>query len=93
MSVRIVNGIAIELTLNRKLGANPAISYAGKDRSGTGNIRDSDRYASGLIYESDVGFRAPTYTPKDAKNVVLDGKKLPMQNWLVAFYKELTQAS
>ena len=93
LSVKIINGIAIELTLNRELGTNPAISYAGKDRSGSGNVRDSDRYASGLIYESDDGFRAPTYMPKDAKNVILDGKKLPMQNWLVAFYKELTQAS
>ncbi|MFX5415121.1 sialate O-acetylesterase [Acinetobacter baumannii] len=89
IAFKILNGSAILLTLSREIGANAFITYAGKDRSGSGNIRDSHRYASKFTYVSDTGFVSPTYTPLDKNGVVLDGKKLPLKNWLVAFYAPL----
>lgn len=85
----VVNGTALLLTLGRELGPNAFITYAGKDRNGSGNICDSHRYASKFVYVSDIGHTAPTYTPKDINGLPLDGKKLPLKNWLIAFYQKL----
>lgn len=80
---------SIILKFSRNSTGTVHVSYAGKDRAGSGNIRDSDRYASHLKYISDVGFRPPYYTPKTSDGEVLDNKKLPMHNWLVAFYQKV----
>lgn len=85
----VVNGTALLLTLARELGPNAFVTYAGKDRNGSGNICDSHRYASKFVYVSDIGHMAPSYTPKDSTGVPLDGKKLPLKNWLLAFYQKL----
>jgi len=90
-SVRIVGGTSIVLSLGRKPTTNVYVTYAGYGRSGNGNIRDSDEWISMYSYTDETTYsKKPTYTPKLSDGITLIyGKKYPLQNWLVSFYKKL----
>ncbi len=92
INTKIVSGTMIEITLNRPLTTNAKITYAGKDRTGSGNIRDSDRWSSMYNYTDETSYaKKPTYTPKRSDGVTpIYGDKYPLYNWLIAFYKKLT---
>ena len=65
------------------------ISYAGLNRNGEGNICDSDnRYSSYQIYVDDTSDTLLKY-PVDINGRRIIGKKLPLQNWLCNFYKNI----
>ena len=90
-SVNIIDGTTLELSLNRAVTTNAYVTYAGKDRDGTGNVRDSERWSSKYFYTDESSYtKKPTFTPKLQDGITpIYNKKYPMQNWLVAFYKKL----
>lgn len=86
-NVKILNGTSIELSLNRVVGAGGFITYAGKDRRGTGNVRDSANWKSMYKYTDESAYaKQPYYTPKNTNNLPIYNSNYPMHNWLIAFY-------
>lgn len=78
------------------------VSYAGYNStdnthySGTGNVRDSDRWQALQTYWDDTNDKGTidnnseiTYRPKTKDGESLIGKLYPMQNWLQNFYKKI----
>lgn len=66
------------------------ITYAGQGRSGSGNLRDSDKFHSMYTYFDDsADSLKENYTPEDEDGNKIYGKPYPMYNWCVAFYKQL----
>lgn len=86
-NVQVLNSTAIELTLSRAVGASGYVTYAGKDRRGTGNVRDSAKWRPMYKYTDESAYaKQPYYTPKNNDGSPIYSSNYPMHNWLIAFY-------
>ena len=82
------NSIVIEC--KNELSGSIEVVYAGYESNGTGNVRDSDGFNSLYKYYDDSSDSPKeNYTPKDEQGNLIYGKRYPMYNWLVSFYKKL----
>ena len=71
-------------------GKKVAVAYAGLNRVGSGNLRDSDNYHSLYNYYEEretSPSKRENYTPKDKNGNYIYGKPYPMFNWCGNFYK------
>ena len=86
----IITGNTIRINTSVDLSDSVVeVSYAGLNRNGEGNICDSDnRYSSYQIYADDTSDTLLKY-PVDINGRRIIGKKLPLQNWLCNFYKNI----
>ena len=86
----IITGNTIRINTSVDLSDSVVeVSYAGLNRNGEGNICASDnRYSSYQIYADDTSDTLLKY-PVDINGRRIIGKKLPLQNWLCNFYKNI----
>lgn len=87
----VVSGNSIILTLSSDPSGPLSVTYAGVQRNGSGNVRDSDSWRSMYNYYDDTAThpeKPENYTPLDKPGGnKIYGKPYPMQNWLSHFYK------
>lgn len=72
-----------------QLSGTVEITYGGQGRSGSGNVRDSDKYYSLYTYFDDRETspdKQEAATPTDENGEYIYGKRYPMYNWLNQFY-------
>lgn len=87
-----VIGNMIRLIVNEDLtGKMVQVSYAiDNDTNGRGNICDSDdKYMSYQTYGEELSSETMQDYPVDINGRTLYGKRLPLQNWLSNFYKNV----
>ena len=92
-----VSGNTIELTLPKALESDTVhVYYAGKNASGTGNIRDNSTEQGFYEYlddTNDIGTgknQGVSHSSLDADGNSIIGQKYPMYNWLASFCYEIT---
>lgn len=86
-----ISEVEVVLTTDNALSGKVEVSYATHGTHGTGNLRDSDNnYTSLYTYfnDSNDNYRE-SYTPIDKSGTLIYGKAYPLQNWCVAFYKQV----
>ena len=85
-------GTSVILTCASALTGTIEITYAGQGRSGSGNLRDSDKYFSLYKYFDDretAPSKRENYTPKDKNGDFIYDKPYPMYNWCANFYHKI----
>lgn len=91
-----IYGDEIVIKTSGTLASPVEVSYAGYEKGGTGNIRDSAKYGSYYKYLDDSadkgtsGSLTLSHRAKDSSGAYLTGANYPMHNWLSPFYKRLT---
>ncbi len=84
-----IDGDKVVLTCEETLTGKIEVNYAGNNRSGNGNLRDSEYWASYYSYHDTSGSAlAESYTPKKSRtsSEKIYGSNYPLQNWCVPFY-------
>jgi hypothetical protein len=95
-NVRIHSPTAIRLTVSSDFTAGDIeVNYAGPQRSGHGNVCDSDTFTSFEKYrdliaagetEKERNRFKPAYEPRDENGNIIYDKPYPLQNFSCAFY-------
>ena len=95
-SLTIKNNSVIIKTESSLTSKKIELTYAGQDKSGSGNLRDSDTYHSLYNYYDDretSPSKRENYTPKDKNGNYIYGKPYPMFNWCGNFYKLIQESN
>lgn len=87
-NVRLENN-SVVIECMQPLTGKVAVAYAGQNRNGSGNLRDSDTWSSLYTYYDDsLNDKKENYTPLDKPNGnKIYNKPYPMFNWCGNFYK------
>lgn len=80
--IQIKGGTRVVITCATSLTGEVEVTYAGHERGGSGNLRDSDEWKGRTVYEDDSASPdQPTYIAKDEDGVSLLGQKYPVYNF------------
>lgn len=89
-----IDGDKVIITCEETLTGKIEVNYAGNERNGNGNLRDSEYFASYYSYQDTPGSPlTESYTPKKSRTSTekIYGSSYPLQNWCVPFYYAVTK--